>query len=1622
MEKNVRYKVEVDSIDLLRYKAELEQVNDKLKEQINLVNSSAITAKQAQIEQAKQLAEIKQQLNETNANYKQIIESEKRLTLESKAQSQERISDAKAEQRERSNQSDAIKAKAVADEKIRTQQQSDESRLRVVKEKEEAQARLIELRKQAGAYDDLSSTVKNFATLVISAFSIREIGQFGLSVIDAKTKIDLFQQSLTDMIGNKQKADSINAELLRIAQKSPFEVEQLMETTMRLKAMGVETDKLIPYINALGDISSRVGIEKLPLIAKAMTDVQNKGTLMAQEIKQFTDNGVPLFDLLAKSMQKPRDEVVKLAENHKIAFADVEKALMDATKVGGVYYNSMTTASKTLGGQVSNLADIYFIAKAKIGDVYEGTFQKAINITKDLMTATIGSEGAINRTTEALKAGASAILTYTVATKADALWQASYNGIIKLGNIIRGEAILANIALSGATDTYTFAQKRAIVEANLFNASLRANPIGLVVTAIGGLITAYYAYKAINTEVLELQSTEIDNSQKQVVGFNQLVSKLSNVKEGTNDYKNTVLELQKQFPAYFGNLSTEKNSHDAITKAIALTNAELQKKIKLAMLNAKTDQLSEKAVDIEKQRYDIIQKLRKENEALSTKFANDLQFIDALAKKAKASNEAFQEAGLLDPTAKQVIAYKELSKVADTTISQINKITADSEKIRGEINTSELNNLKAVLAKKLEAHKGNLAEQKKDQEWYAQQVSILEGKSVEVAKTAGETKVKNANITSAELKRILAESEADAKELTFKNVDDIYKKRLEALKAERDDRIKQAQQTYKDIKSETSAIIGIQEQYLKDRTTLNTEYEKVWKQLRQNELVQVKEIQRGVIQLTGDSLKVRIDQEKAKDKELAKINADYIKAYSDYLNVLNKRDDARAVYEEVLSAKTQSDKMAIIVKYGKRTDDEVLANTIKRLKAEEEAQTRHLKFLEITYGKDSVQYKAYQVIAQKTTTDRVDAETKYFTKASADRLQLYEKERVQYQKILSDTIKMVSNAFDNMTKTVNEFANDSVSNLKKSYDAQYNLLGDNIEAKIELTKKFAKTEEELMISNARFQRFTSFLSNLTIEFSNYNDKRIQFEEQYQNKATQINKNYTDGIITEMEKTNQLKVAGTEKTLNNIASITQSALSLVSSYYQMEYNFKIQQLDAELEYTRKMTQEQIDLATQVKDEKLKLIDEEEKAKLDSLEKQKKAELDALGLSYNDEKDALQKAKDEELRIINEQRRQDLISADDASRAKEAIDIKYTDLRDALDKKYADSKLFIEQKYADASIEITKNATDQKTQINDQYTKDVDKLNEEQAKREDEIERQKFEAQKEMMIAQILMQALMAEAALLPYYASLALLPYAIGAAVAIAVATGAMIAKVSSMQYKSPLGSKYDAVGWSGNTKGGTYTDPNYNPEEGRNPSNKQAKTEDAPYGGQTADRPGVAGPDGHEMPIDNHYGAQGEYLYSIYEVYDPIRDDNGNIISYPDPRTTPNFFKGSDYVDLANRYPSGIDTVPAMVNKGERILPTDLNEVIGGASLSNEELVQNLQLFDAIKGAMPNLVRNFEMDMNLGSYSFGGSMGDSAKMDKLISTIENKKAVNIKIDGYAMTIEEAGNNYTARYIDKILNN
>lgn len=238
----------------------------------------------------------------------------------------------------------------------------------------------------------LSNGLTQAKNLVAGAFALHEIKQFAEGVIDAKSKVDVFRFGLTQMLQSERDVADLFPKLLQLAQTTPFQVEDLMQTTIRLKAMGVETNQLIPTLVNLGNAAAVVGTQKLPLVAKAYTDVMNKGTLMKQEINQFAENGIPIYDLLAQSMGKTRDQIIKMAEDHVLKFGDIKKAFEEANKEGGRYFNMMGIQSQTLAGKISNLKDAYFIAQSVVGDFFEKNIRSGIDLTQKLITATIGSE------------------------------------------------------------------------------------------------------------------------------------------------------------------------------------------------------------------------------------------------------------------------------------------------------------------------------------------------------------------------------------------------------------------------------------------------------------------------------------------------------------------------------------------------------------------------------------------------------------------------------------------------------------------------------------------------------------------------------------------------------------------------------------------------------------------------------------------------------------------------------------------------------------------------------------------------------------------------------------------------------------------------------------------------------------------------------------------------------------------------------------------------------------------------------------------------------------------------------------------------------------------------------
>lgn len=187
-------------------------------------------------------------------------------------------------------------------------------------------------------------------------FFLREAGQLEQTEVAFKV-----------MLGNAELAKRILEEVKQFAVATPFEFKGVIEGAKRLRAFGFEAKELVPTLQILGDISAGVGTDKLPQLILALGQVRTATKLRGQELRQFSEAGVPLIAELAKTLNVAESEVAKLVSAGKVGFTDVQKSLKNMTGEGGRFNNLMREISKTLLGLFANARDDARLLVAEIG-------------------------------------------------------------------------------------------------------------------------------------------------------------------------------------------------------------------------------------------------------------------------------------------------------------------------------------------------------------------------------------------------------------------------------------------------------------------------------------------------------------------------------------------------------------------------------------------------------------------------------------------------------------------------------------------------------------------------------------------------------------------------------------------------------------------------------------------------------------------------------------------------------------------------------------------------------------------------------------------------------------------------------------------------------------------------------------------------------------------------------------------------------------------------------------------------------------------------------------------------------------------------------------------------------
>lgn len=402
------------------------------------------------------------------------------------------------------------------------------------------------IKRENTAMSSQSRIAEELKNQIANVYSIYTVERFVRGLYTIGGEFQKQRIALTSILGDSMKAETIFNRIKDLAVVSPSQFKELESYTMQLSAYGIPYEELYDTTKRLADISAGVGVD-MGRIILAYGQVRSAAFLRGQELRQFTEAGIPLVDELAKRFTILENKVVSAGDvfdkisRKEVSFGMVKDVLWDLTNEGGKFYNMQEALAESLVGKWSNLQDAWDVMMADIAESNSGVLSDSLELLTDLMNH----------------------------------WKAVAN-ILGMLTIVYGSyktaVILTNVATKGL-----------LVVQTALNAAMKKNPIIWIITLIGSVVGALVMFreevKTTEEVITDLNKTIADTNDK--MQGNKAVDSLIDRYEALSKKANKSAEESRELGHITKNLAN--TFKDAVTQtdkygvAISLSVEKMRK-------------------------------------------------------------------------------------------------------------------------------------------------------------------------------------------------------------------------------------------------------------------------------------------------------------------------------------------------------------------------------------------------------------------------------------------------------------------------------------------------------------------------------------------------------------------------------------------------------------------------------------------------------------------------------------------------------------------------------------------------------------------------------------------------------------------------------------------------------------------------------------------------------------------------------------------------------------------------------------------------------------------------------------------------------------------------------------
>lgn len=479
----------------------------------------------------------------------------------------------------------------------------------------------------------IASEVKNQISGYLSIYAAE---RFLGSIIQIGGEFEKQKIALRSILGDVSKAETIFSQIKTLAVKSPFEFKDLASYAKQLSAFAIPYEELYDTTKRLADISAGLGVD-MGRIILAYGQVRSAAFLRGQEVRQFTEAGIPLIDELAKKFTQLEGNVVSAGEvfdrisKRMVSFEMVKEVLWDLTNEGGNFYNMQEELAESLAGKWANLRDSYDIMLSEIAEGNNGPLKASIEMLTSLMNNWRGVSSVIG----------SLVVTY-----------GTYKAAVAIANTIDAVQIIRKQGLAIATQRAAAAMVAETAAATNMNAATavtigRINKlkgvlssvgkggwIGLVIGAVislsGYLYSSYREATRLRRELDDIGDKADSSVTVAVAGYKNLSDQLEKTNVGSKERLDIINQINTWYGEYLPNLWKEADSNDQIAASIDRVTEAIKRRMQAQAYEQGLQKIEEEYAKDIKEKADYLAERAMSvfdaDKSMAKKFIQDLTF------------------------------------------------------------------------------------------------------------------------------------------------------------------------------------------------------------------------------------------------------------------------------------------------------------------------------------------------------------------------------------------------------------------------------------------------------------------------------------------------------------------------------------------------------------------------------------------------------------------------------------------------------------------------------------------------------------------------------------------------------------------------------------------------------------------------------------------------------------------------------------------------------------------------------------------------------------------------------------------------------------------------------------